>query len=102
MSISRGLSFITQPIKSAFSSDTPELSAAKTARAAAGLSTTGYVHSKALSKKQDKLLKKALKKMGLSQDEMFEVSYNLEGSARTTIETALKRAAKMQDGGGDN
>jgi len=72
------------------------------ARSMAGLPTTGYRYQKELSKKQDKLLKKALGKMGLSQDDMWDVTTDLKGSQRSVIETALTRAQRKQDGGGRN
>lgn len=94
-----GFDVITGPIKQVFRGGG---TAEQYALSMAGLPTTGYRMQKELSKKQDKLLKKALGKMGLSQDEMWDVTTDLKGSQRNVIETALKRAAKFQDGGGSN
>ena len=57
-----------------------------------------------LTGEQNRLLQKALKEMGLSKGERVIASaQGREGaSARSVIESALKSANKIQDGGGRN
>jgi len=62
----------------------------------------GYSSQRELSTKQNELLSKALRKMGLSSSQVMGATYGLKGTPREVIETALTRAQKMQDGGGNN
>ena len=55
-----------------------------------------------LTAKQNRLLGKALRQMGLSREEMAMVSTGANGTPREVIETVLARANKLQDGGGNN
>lgn len=62
----------------------------------------GYRYQSELSSKQDALLRKALSQMGLTSRQTLAATSNLTGSPRKVIETALGRAAELQDGGGGN
>jgi hypothetical protein len=62
----------------------------------------GYMYQSELSGTQDKLLRKALSQMGLTSAQTLNVTSDLTGSPRKVIETALGRAAALQDGGGGN
>lgn len=63
---------------------------------------SGYQYQSALNSEQDKLLRKALSQMGLTAAQTSYATNNLTGSPRKVIETALGRAAELQDGGGGN
>ena len=64
---------------------------------------TGYISRSALSGKQNELLKKALRQMGLSPGQMTRVMANAGGGTpRQVIQSALEQAQATQDGGGNN
>ena len=64
---------------------------------------TGYVSRSVLSGKQNELLKKALRQMGLSPGQMTRVMTNAGGGTpRQVIQSALEQAQATQDGGGNN
>ncbi len=64
---------------------------------------SGFIERSALSSKQNQLLKKALRQMGLSSGQTSAVMAQTGGSTpRQIIQSALTMANQMQDGSGNN
>ena len=74
----------------------------KQASTDAVISEANLLERSSLSKEQNKLLQKALKKMGLSKTERVTATQSGSGSARSVIESALTTAQRLQSGSGRN